>query len=72
MKNYDPMCSCATCNHERNNERNNMFNAFKVVALAAGAVLYLSSYLVGSLEVVLGTTITLAALVVSIFQLRDK
>lgn len=72
MKNYDPMCSCATCNYERDNERNKMFNAFKAVALAAGAVLYLSSYLIGSLEAVLGTSITFAALVLSLIQLRDK
>jgi hypothetical protein len=49
-----------------------MFTAYKAVAIASGVVLYISSYLVGSLPLVLGTSAALAGLVISITQLRDR
>jgi hypothetical protein len=66
---YDPMCSCATCNHERNNERKTMY---KVIAICGSAVLYVSSYFAGSLFLVFGTSMALAGVILSITQLRSK
>lgn len=45
---------------------------FKVVAVAGSVVLYLSTYLVGSLLLVLGTTAALAGVIISLTQLKGK
>ena len=66
---YDPMCSCATCNYERDNERKPMY---RVIAVCGSAVLYVSTYFVGSLPLVLGTSMALAGVLVAISQMRDK
>jgi VIT1/CCC1 family predicted Fe2+/Mn2+ transporter len=69
---YDPMCSCASCNYERDNERQPMNNAFRAIALLSGVMLYLASYFAGSLPLVLGTSLLLGALILSVSQLRNR
>ena len=70
--NYDPMCSCASCNYERDNERNPVNNAYKTIAIGSGIVIYIATYLVGSLPLVLGTTLALGALILSVTQIKDR
>jgi hypothetical protein len=69
MGDFDPMCSCDTCNYERDHERNPMY---RVIAVCGSAVLYVSTYFVGSLPLVLGTSMALAGVLVAISQMRDK
>lgn len=70
--NYDLMCSCASCNYERDNERNPVNNAYKTIAIGSGIVIYIATYLVGSLPLVLGTTLALGALILSVTQIKDR
>jgi hypothetical protein len=68
---YDPMCSCATCDWERNNKVEKI-SVYKVIVIWSSAVLYISSYFAGSLALVLGTTMALGAVILSTTQLRSK
>lgn len=45
---------------------------FKAVVVLGSVVLYVSTYLVGSLPLVLGTSAALAGVLVALTQLRDK
>lgn len=49
-----------------------MNNAYKTVAIGSGIVIYIATYLVGSLPLVLGTTLALGALILSITQIKDN
>lgn len=49
-----------------------MNTAYRVIALTSGALLYITTYLVGSLPLVFGTTLMLGALILSITQIKDR